>query len=218
VGNPDSAVNSSLEPIWLSLAKRLHAIASTGENFTSHVYDRERYAEIAVIASQMLAELADTPIDRIPDLFPAYAKGYATPQVDVRGAIIRDGKVLLVQEASDGRWTFPGGYAEVGLSLSQNVVKEIQEEAGLEARVTRLLGIRHKASHAYKPDTRDFYKIFFMCECNHDDQPQSGVETTAAGFFHIDELPPLSTGRTITKDIEAALAACQSPNFPVFFD
>ncbi len=216
--NRDYSLSSSLEPIWLTLAKRLHAIASTGEHFTAHVYDRERYAEIAVIASQMLASLADTPVARIPELFPGYAKGYATPQVDVRGAIVRDGRILLVQEASDGRWTLPGGYAEVGLSLSQNVIKEIREEAGVEARVIRLLGIRHKAAHAYKPDIRDFYKIFFLCDCDGEDQPRSGVETTAVDFFDLDRLPPLSTGRTIAKDIEAALAASQSPNFPVFYD
>lgn len=211
-------MDSNLEPIWLSFAKRLHAIASTGEHFTAHVYDRERYSEIGAIASQMLASLAHTPVERIPELFPSYAKGYATPQVDVRGAIFRDGKILLVQEASDGRWTLPGGYAEVGLSLTQNVIKEIQEEAGLDARVVRLLGIRHKAAHAYKPDIRDFYKVFFLCECDQDAQPQSGVETTEAGFFSVDALPPLSTGRTIEKDILAAMDARQSSRFQVFFD
>ena len=204
--------------MWLSLAKRLHAIASTGEHFTAHVYDRERYAEIGAIASQMLASLADTQVERIPDLFPGYARGYATPQVDVRGAIVRDGKILLVQEASDGRWTLPGGYAEVGMSLAQNVIKEIREEAGLEASVVRLLGVRHKAAHAYKPDIRDFYKVFFLCQSEYEVGPQPGIETTDAGFFGVDELPPLSTGRTIAKDIHAALEACQSQNFQVFFD
>jgi ADP-ribose pyrophosphatase YjhB (NUDIX family) len=211
-------MDSDLQPIWLSYAKRLHAIASTGEHFTAHVYDRERYAEIGAIASQMLASLADAPVERIPGLFPSYAKGYATPQVDVRGAVIRDGRILLVREASDGRWTMPGGYAEVGLSLTQNVIKEIEEEAGIEARVVRLLGIRHKAAHAYKPDIRDFYKIFFLCECDQGAQPQSGVETTEAGFFSLESLPPLSTGRTIEKDILAAIEAGQSPGSQVFFD
>lgn len=211
-------MDSNLQPVWLSFAKRLHAIASTGEHFTSHVYDRERYAEIGVIANQMLASLADTPVERIPELFPAYGKGYATPQVDVRGAVIRDGKILLVREASDGRWTMPGGYAEVGLSLTQNVLKEIEEEAGIEARVVRLLGIRHKAAHAYKPDIRDFYKIFFLCECDRSALPQSGIETTDVGFFSLDSLPPLSTGRTIQKDIAVAMEADLSPGFQVFFD
>jgi len=211
-------MDSDLQPIWLSYAKRLHAIASTGEHFTAHVYDRERYAEIGSIASQMLACLADAPVERIPELFPTYAKGYATPQVDVRGAVIRDGKILLVREVSDGKWTMPGGYAEVGLSLTQNVVKEIEEEAGIEARVVRLLGIRHKAAHEYKPDIRDFYKIFFLCECDPDAQPYSGVETTDVGFFARESLPPLSTGRTIEKDIEAAIAGHRMPGLQVFFD
>ena len=214
----DPGSSSELGLVWLAFAKRLHAIASTGEHFTSHEYDRERYAEVGVIARQMLALLADTPVERIAGLFPSYAKGYATPQVDVRGAIIRDGRVLLVQEASDGKWTLPGGYAEVGLSLTENIVKEIEEEAGLNARVIRLLGVRHKAAHAYKPDIRDFYKVFFLCETPIDADPKPGVETTGAAFFDLDALPPLSTGRTILKDIEAAFTASRQADSDVFFD
>jgi ADP-ribose pyrophosphatase YjhB (NUDIX family) len=207
-----------LEPVWLSLAKRLHAIASTGEHFTAHAYDRERYQEVGAIATGMLSMLAGTAVERIPDLFPDYARGYATPKIDVRGAIIEQGRVLLVREASDGLWTFPGGYAEVGLSLAANVIKEIREEAGIDSRVVRLLGVRHKAAHGYDPDIRDFYKVFFLCEALPGERPKPGLETTDVAFFPPGDLPPLSSGRTILKDVLAAIEHHENPGLQAFFD
>ncbi|WP_156886960.1 NUDIX domain-containing protein [Pleomorphomonas oryzae] len=51
--------------------------------------------------------------------------------------------ILLVREKSDGRWTLPGGFADVGHSASENVVAEMREEAGLTVCATQLYGLRH---------------------------------------------------------------------------
>ena len=74
------------------------------------------------------------------DLFACDA-GYATPKVDVRGVVFQDGKILLVQERSDGMWTLPGGWADVGDSPADAVVREIREESGYETRATKLLAL-----------------------------------------------------------------------------
>lgn len=47
---------------------------------------------------------------------------------------------------------------------SENIEKEIFEEAGIKVKATRLYAVRHKAKEEYDPDIRDFYKIFFLCE------------------------------------------------------
>lgn len=203
---------------WLSYVKRLHALASTGLFFGASDYDRERYAEIGEIAQTMLAELADVPVDRIPDLFPSYGKSYATPMIDVRGAVYRNDSVLLVQEKLDGLWTLPGGYADVGLSAAQNTIKEIEEEAGLQVAVTKLFAVRHKVKHAYAQDMRDFYKFFFLCHAADDAQPQPGMETSAAAFFPVHELPALSTGRVIAADIELGFQHLNNPQLPPSVD
>ncbi|MBB3137330.1 ADP-ribose pyrophosphatase YjhB (NUDIX family) [Rhizobium pisi] len=130
-----------VENQWLSRAKRLQAIASTGLHFCKDEFDRERYQEVADIAQAMLADLANVPIIRIKGLVSDFAKGYATPKVDVRGALIEDGKILLVQEKSDGLWTLPGGFADIGRSASENVIKETREEAGLTVSATHLYSI-----------------------------------------------------------------------------
>ncbi len=195
-----------MEDQWLSHAKRLQAIASTGLHCCRDEYDRERFEEVGAIANSMLAALGNVPIERIPDLVSDFAKGYATPKVDVRGALIEDDHVLLVRERSDGRWTLPGGFADVGLSAAQNVEKEIREEAGVTVAARMLYSVRHKAKRPYEPDARDFYKMFFLCERMDETEPCAGAETSEARFFRIDRLPELSVGRVLESDIEGAFA------------
>jgi ADP-ribose pyrophosphatase YjhB (NUDIX family) len=196
-----------MEDQWLTHAKRLQAIASTGLYFCKDEFDRERYLEVAEIANAMLAALGNVPVERISGLVSDFAKGYATPKVDVRGALVEDDHVLLVRERSDGRWTLPGGFADVGLSAAQNVEKEILEEAGLKVSARRLYSVRHKAKRPYEPDARDFYKLFFLCERADRAAPRAGSETSDARFFRRDRLPELSLARVIESDIEAAFAS-----------
>jgi ADP-ribose pyrophosphatase YjhB (NUDIX family) len=207
-----------MEDIWLAWAKRLQSVASTGLHFARDEYDRERYAQVSAIANEMLSSLAGVPVGRIEGLLSDFAKGYETPKVDVRGAVFDDEKILLVRERSDDLWTLPGGYADVGMSASENVVKEIREEASLGVRVQALYGIRHKAKHEYAPDLRDFYKLFFLCERTDGQAPQPGLETAEVGFFAMSELPPLSKGRTLEKDIVAAFAFKADPQRLALFD
>jgi len=208
-----------MENQWLTWAKQLQAIASTGLFFGNNPYDAQRYQQISAIANDMLSVLANTPVEKIESLVADFTEGYATPQVDVRGAVLRDNKVLLVKESTDGLWTLPGGYADVGISPKENVIKEIWEEATLKISQASLYGIRYKARHDYDPDVRDFYKLFFLCECNAESEPAAdGVETTDAGYFALDELPPLSTGRVLTKDIQDAFEYRSNGGLLVFCD
>jgi ADP-ribose pyrophosphatase YjhB (NUDIX family) len=207
-----------METSWLARAKRLQAIASTGLHFSKDVFDRERYEEVAQIANAMLAELGNVPLARIEGLVSDFAKGYATPKIDVRGALIDGDRILLVREKSDGRWTLPGGFADVGKSAAENVCKEIEEEAGLRVTARRPFSIRHKAKHAYDPDTRDFYKIFFLCDRTDDRLPRAGAETSGADFFPRGRLPDLSRGRVLESDIETAFLFHADPARITLFD
>ena len=207
---------------WLQWAQRLQALAATGCHFGDGEFDRERYEEIHGIATAMLADLTKQPIERVATLLDGDEDGYVTPKIDVRVALLGKqadaGKILLVQEKSDGRWTMPGGYADVGLSASENAAKEFREEAGVEVEITQLYCLRHKAKHSYRPDIRDFYKLFFLCECADLSQLSGGLETNAAKFFPRTQLPPLSEGRVIAEDIELAFTASENPRTTTLFD
>lgn len=207
-----------MEPVWITYAKRLQAIASTGLHFCKDEFDQERYHEVFQIATAMLADIGSVPVERIAGLVSDFAKGYATPKVDVRGAVIENGMVLLVRERSDGLWTLPGGFADVGRSAAENVEKEILEEAGMQVTASRLYGLRHKAKRPYDPDARDFYKLFFLCDRADQAEPVAGLETSEARFFPRHALPTLSRGRVIEHDIEAAFAHAEGDLQAAFFD
>jgi ADP-ribose pyrophosphatase YjhB (NUDIX family) len=193
-----------MESGWLKMAKRLHSIATTGLAYATDEYDRERYEEIAQIALTQLASLGRQPIERVASLMSDSAMGYVTPKVDVRGAVFLENRILLVREKSDGLWTLPGGFADVGLSPAENIEKEILEEAGIVIEASHLYSVRHKAKGEYDADVRDFYKLFFLCEGQQICAPAPGPETSEAKYFDLDKLPPLSTGRTVESDLHAA--------------
>ncbi len=207
-----------MEDTWLTRAKRLLALAETGQHFTKDPFDRERYDEIAGIARAMLADLGRVPLSRIEGLISGHAGGYATPSIDIRGAVIRDGRILLVRERSDGKWAMPGGFADIGSSPAENIEREVWEEAGLRVRARSLYALRHKARHPYPADARDFYKLFFLCDENGVQIPRPGSETSETAFFTLDALPELSSTRNIQADISAAFRAHTSGHAQTFFD
>src|SRR5580698_3509552 len=113
-------------------AQRLQALAQAGLAYPSSVYDRERYEEIRAISVRLLQEVTDEPFEKIIRVF-ANEDGYQTPKVDIRAVVIRDSsEILLVSEKVDhGRWTLPGGWADVGYTPFEVAAKEVQEETGL---------------------------------------------------------------------------------------
>ena len=92
----------------LDLSRRLLALSQTGLHFTAEEYDRERYREIGDIATRLLELQSNVVADAVRQAW-FVEDGYATPKVDVRGAIFRDNRVLLVRERVDDKWTVPGG-------------------------------------------------------------------------------------------------------------
>ncbi|MFT6050378.1 MAG: ADP-ribose pyrophosphatase YjhB (NUDIX family) [Halioglobus sp.] len=193
-----------MENSWLSMAKRLQAIATTGNTYVQDKFDQERYDEVSAIALQMMADLSQKPVEVMADLFNEGAASYQTPKGEVRAAVFHEDRILLIQEKSDGLWALPGGFADLGLSPAENVEKEVHEEANIEVEATHLYSVRHKSKGAYDPDVIDFYKMFFLCRIKNNHAVSPGLETSGAAYFELDNLPPLSTGRTIAGDLLAA--------------
>jgi ADP-ribose pyrophosphatase YjhB (NUDIX family) len=196
--------DSSRQPRWLIWARELQAIAQTGLAFTKDPYDRERYAAIRSLAAQIMAEHCNAEHAHIEALF-AEQTGYATPKVDVRGAAFDgDGRVLLVREVADaGRWTLPGGWADVNQSPSESVIREVREESGLQVSVRKLAAVYDRDRHAHRPPLPfHVFKLFFLCEIV-GGEPTPSLETSEVAFFKRDELPPdLSIGRVLRHQIE----------------
>lgn len=180
--------------------------------------DRQRYKRLRELAAEIMAAAGGADPDVVRGLF-AQQTGYATPKVDVRAAIFQDNKVLLVQERSDaGRWTLPGGWADVNRSPSECVVAEVREEAGLEVRPLKLAAVYDRGRHPHVPPYAfHIYKMFFVCEAL-DGLPSPGIETADVAFFAVDKLPELSVSRVLGYQIERMFAHANSPALPSEFD
>ncbi|WP_250454307.1 NUDIX hydrolase [Caballeronia sp. ATUFL_M2_KS44] len=184
----------------LRRAKRLLALAQTGLHYATSPFDKERYEEIEVIAHAQLAELASMDIGRVTELF-AQESGYANPKLDVRCAVFNDaGGILLVKETADGRWSLPGGWADVGLSPAENAAKEVREESGYCVDIVRLLAVWDMAKHAHPPSMFHIWKLVFLGQVT-GKESVLGQETSAAEFFDVDHLPALSLGRVLPQQL-----------------
>ena len=117
----------------LKWAAQMQSIAQNGLAYSQGVYDIERYHELMTLAETMMAECSGAGLDVVKNAFKMQS-GYATPKIDVRGFILKENKLLLVRERQDNCWTLPGGWSEVNLSPSENMVKEIKEETGARSR------------------------------------------------------------------------------------
>lgn len=121
-----------MDPKWLKWGLRLQAVAQNGLSYAHGPYDIERYELIRSIATEMMSEQAHADPEIVRDIY-TLETGYATPKIDVRGAIFADSSILLVKEKADGCWTLPGGWAEIGESPSEAVEREVFEESGLRS-------------------------------------------------------------------------------------
>jgi ADP-ribose pyrophosphatase YjhB (NUDIX family) len=198
-------------------ARQLQAIAQNGLTYAVNNYDVERYTRIQRIAAEMMADSAPSvPTDTIVEFFAREA-GHATPKVDVRAGVIRDNKILLVREISDGGWTLPGGWADVGDSPAMAAVREVKEESGYDVRATKLVAVIDRDRHPHPPIPFHAYKLFFQCELI-GGQARTSNETDGVDFFSENNLPPLSLSRTLPDQIAMIFAHHRNPDLPSVFE
>jgi ADP-ribose pyrophosphatase YjhB (NUDIX family) len=189
------------EPHWLTIAREVRALAQTGLAFATDGFDQQRYQRLQALAAQLMAQGNSVEQQSILQLL-RQEKGYATPKVDVRGAAFVDDRILMVREISDGKWTLPGGWADVNQSAGECVVREIAEESGFTARAVKLAAVCDYQRSNHPPRHIDsIYKMFFICEIT-GGEPKASDETSEVAFFARADLPPLSLGRATAAQIE----------------
>ena len=207
-------------PSPLDWSRRLQAIAQTGLEFARDPYDVERYHAVRQLAAEMVAaQGSGLSTAEAVDLF-ARDSGYTTPKVDVRAVIFdAEGRILLVRERSDSFWTLPGGWADVGVSPAENVVREVREEAGVEVRAVKVLAVYDRDRHPHPPMRQHVYKLFVRCEIVGGELLQETPETRGAEFFAEDAIPAeLSTGRVTASQIHRFFEHHRQPGLPTDFD
>jgi ADP-ribose pyrophosphatase YjhB (NUDIX family) len=202
---------------WLDWAREIQALAQTGRHYAQNDFDRERADRLLEIAAEIVAEHAGLAAPEALAAFRAQP-GYVTPKVDVRGAVCREGNLLLVREAQDGGWTLPGGWADVGESPARAAEREVFEEAGLEVRAVRLIGVYDANRIEGGLPLFHAYKLVFLCERLSGSLTPS-KETSDVAFFPMTDLPALlSAHRTTPRILVDVARACRETSTPTVFD
>lgn len=196
-------------------------MAQNGLNYATDRYDLARYQRLRTAAADILAELGGCDVGELHTALAA-DRGHATPKIDVRGALFDEaGRVLLVREQRDDRWTLPGGWADALDPPAVAAEREFAEEAGLAVRATRLVAVHdgsRRNGHGASP--WHIYKLFFQVERLDAADPVAGLdgETTGVGFFPADRLPPLSTRRCTAEQLALLWRHHADPRLPTAFD
>ncbi|ASN06490.1 NUDIX hydrolase [Virgibacillus necropolis] len=201
---------------WLEWAKRIQSLSQAGLTFSKDVYDVERFEELRSISAEIIEEYTELEMEKIKDLF-TNETGYQTPKVDVRGAVFRDDKILMVKEKMDNRWSLPGGFCDIGLSPTENTVKEIKEESGYDVIHKRLIALLDTTKHGHPPLPYQYYKLFINCELV-GGQATNGVETNGVKFFSETNLPKLSTKRNTEAQIRMLFDFLRNPSKETIID
>lgn len=203
-------------PRWLEWAREIQALGQTGLTYSTSEYDTQRYQRLMEIAAEIVEKNTKLPKESLLENFQAQP-GYATPKVDVRGAVVRDGEILLVQERSDECWCMPGGWADVGDLPSEVVVREVWEESGFNVVAKKVIGVYDANRSGLPLEFYHAYKILFLCELT-GGQSRPSHETMSVGFFKFDDLPPLSLNRTNQRHLDEVVAHLRDLDRPAAFD
>ena len=207
------------EPDWLIWTRELQALAQTGLAFSVDPYDRQRYESLRALASAMMAAQTSAQAGRIEALF-ANEAGYATPKIDVRAAAFDErGRILLVREAADGgRWTLPGGFADVNMTVTESVVKEVREESGFEVQVRKLAAVWDRTRQGHPPSVFSCCKLFYVCDVVGGTATTS-LETNGVEWFTEADVPAdLSPGRLLPSQLARMFEHYRNPDLPTDFE
>lgn len=203
-------------PRWLEWAREIQALAQTGLHYAENDYQRQRNNRLLAIAAEIISEHSKLEFQTVLASFKSPI-GYATPRVDVRGAVFRGEKILLVRERADGGWTLPGGWADVGDVPSHAAEREVWEEAGFHVAARKVIGI-YDTNRMEPLELFHAFKIVFLCDLISGD-PRPSAETSEVQFFGRSELPEIFSGeRTKLRHIQDAFACVIRPDLPTVFD
>lgn len=212
----EQGVREGMQPRWLQWVMELQFLAQAGIAYSKDPYDLERFERLRALAAEMMGAKAGLDMATVRGLF-CNETGFQTPKLDTRAAIVQGRKILLVKEAKTGTWSLPGGWVDVLVSIRDNTVKEVMEEAGLHVKPVRLIALHDRNRHNPPPYAYGVCKVFVLCE------PLEGsfrpnLETTGSGYFHREELPPLALDRNTPEQVQMCFDAAADPNWVTVFD
>ena len=200
---------------WLDFAIELQSLAQIGLAYGKDAYDLERYQRIREIAAEMMSIKTGFGLEHVKSVF-CNENGYQTPKIDTRAAIFEQGRILLIEERN-GSWALPGGWCDVNLSIRENTIKEVREEAGLDVEAIRLIACQDRNKHNTPPYAYGICKVFVLC------RKISGafvenLETISSRYFELNALPNLALEKNTPEQIRMCFDAEAADHWETIFD
>lgn len=190
---------------------KVHSIAKIGLTYSTDPYALENYQELNELSKDMLEKFMDVKFDK-PSLFTKEV--YPTPNISCRTLIVNDkNEILFVKEARTNNWSLPGGWCDLYKSPSESALAEISQEAGVEAKITKLLAVLDRRPYKSQQSVPD-YVLIFLGETKGKFHEHTH-ETNDVRYFPMDKLPELSRKLSI-EEINRAIDAYK--NNKVIFD
>jgi len=141
------------------------------------------------------------------------------PMVGVGAIIFRGDRVLLVQrgkEPSYGKWSVPGGLVEIGESLREAVVREVQEEVGLTVAVRDLVVALDRVIRDQTGRIEYHYILLdFLCD-GLAGEPSPDSDALACRFVPIGSVSQYEMTRGTESAIRRAYAQAQGTPTPTY--
>jgi ADP-ribose pyrophosphatase YjhB (NUDIX family) len=206
---------NDIAPKWIAWAREIFSLSQAGLTYSGNEFDIDRYKRLQEISAEMIESQSELAQETVLKNFSMQV-GYATPKIDVRGAVVHDGKILLIQERMDERWAMPGGWADLGNTPASVAEREVWEESGYRVKAEKVIAVLD-ANRIEPMEFFHAYKIIFICQLV-GGEPRVSYETLAVDFFDPQDLPPLSIFRTNKEMIREVFAHVQNPNRPAAFD
>jgi ADP-ribose pyrophosphatase YjhB (NUDIX family) len=201
---------------WLSWAREIQSLAQTGNTYAENEWQRGRYDRLMEIAAEIISVHTILEVPQILENF-RIQPGYATPKIDVRGAVFSDDKLLMVKEKLDGGWTMPGGWADVGDYPAASAEREVLEESGYQVKTRKLIGV-YDANRVNPMTFYHAFKLVFLCDIVGGEAKTSN-ETTDVAFFAEDKIPKNFAGaRTRPRHVRDAFIAYRDPMIQTVFE
>jgi ADP-ribose pyrophosphatase YjhB (NUDIX family) len=203
-------------PKWLEWAREIQQLSQTGLAFAKTEYEMMRYKRLIELTAEIVEYHTHLDKSEIEKVFMKQP-GYATPKIDVRAAVIKDDKILLVQEKSDNLWAMPGGWADVGNIPSEVAIRETKEESGFDVKPRKIIGVYDANRVGGQLEFFHAFKIIFFCDVI-GGMATTSDETIDVKYFSFEEIPPLSMNRTNKNHLEEIQLHLKDSNRQTYFD
>jgi 8-oxo-dGTP diphosphatase len=121
---------------------------------------------------------------------------FVDPKVAVALIVVQGEKILLVQRSNEpyrGLWSLPAGFIDAGEDPVTAAARECREETGLEVKVSELLDLLSGQEHPRGAHLLIVYRGQVLSG-----DLKAGDDAEQAGFFDLNDLPPLAFTSTHT--------------------